>query len=99
MANSLQYFDLPQEMRDRMPSAYTKVIKLPIRHPLYGEALYDAILELVLSYHLNYGMKFPENNQVAMLTQMVRHLSLPGMSNSTQCLHFNNKNSQCHRHS
>lgn len=79
-ANSglIQYYDLPQEMQDRMPSAYTRALKLPLRSPLAGEELYNTVLDLGLSYFLNYSMIFPPMNEISALVQYARVLCLPG---------------------
>ncbi|KAF5560407.1 hypothetical protein FPHYL_6679 [Fusarium phyllophilum] len=50
------YYDLPEEMQDRLPSAYTRALKLPLRSSLKGIDMHNAVLDLALSYHHNYGM-------------------------------------------
>ncbi|KAF5718111.1 hypothetical protein FMUND_5403 [Fusarium mundagurra] len=50
------YYDLPEEMQDRLPSAYTRALKLPLRSSLRGIDMHNAVLDLALSYHHNYGM-------------------------------------------
>ncbi|KAK5998204.1 Ubiquitin [Cladobotryum mycophilum] len=76
-ANDGNYLDLPPEMRDRMPAPYVRTLKLPFRSPLQGDDLYRAATDMILSYHLNYGMIFPELNHVSMLVQTARVLALP----------------------
>ncbi|KAH7004570.1 ubiquitin family-domain-containing protein [Fusarium venenatum] len=71
------YYDLPQEMQDRLPSAYTRALKLPLRWPLKGIDLHNAVLDLALSYNYNYGMIFPAINETPTLVHFVRQLSLP----------------------
>jgi hypothetical protein len=65
-------------MQDRMPSNYTKVLKLPLRSPLGGSELYSTVMDLVISYHLNYGMTLPDMNHIPMLMQYAKLLALPG---------------------
>ncbi|KAM4064731.1 ubiquitin family protein [Hirsutella rhossiliensis] len=69
--------DLPREMRDRMPSAYVKALKSPLHSSLGGGELSKVVMGLVLSYHLNYKMGFPEISYMAMLVHYARLLSLP----------------------
>ncbi|KAF5668587.1 polymerase i core factor subunit [Fusarium heterosporum] len=71
------YYDLPQEMQDRLPSAYTRALKLPLRSSLRGIDLHSAVLDLSLSYHHNYGMIFPTINDVPTLVHFTRQLALP----------------------
>lgn len=75
-----QYHDLPREMQDRLPSVYVKVLKLPLRSSLQGGVLYRTVMDLVLSYHLNYGMVFPEISSVSLLVQYAKMLALPSTS-------------------
>ncbi|KAF4958842.1 hypothetical protein FSARC_10918 [Fusarium sarcochroum] len=71
------FYDLPQEMQDRLPSAYTRALKLPLRSSLQGIDLHNAVLDLALSYHHNYGMIFPAVNDTPALVNFVRQLTLP----------------------
>ncbi|WXC56313.1 hypothetical protein SNK03_002243 [Fusarium graminearum] len=71
------YYDLPQEMQDRLPSSYTRALKLPLRSSLKGIDLHNAVLDLALSYNYNYGMIFPAVNETPTLVHFVRQLSLP----------------------
>ncbi|RFU78395.1 eukaryotic translation initiation factor 5a [Trichoderma arundinaceum] len=71
------YHSLPQEMRDRMPAAYIKVMKLPFRSPVEGDELHRAVMDLVLSYHFNYNLVFPEINHIPELIQFAKELALP----------------------
>ncbi|KAM0266506.1 hypothetical protein ACHAPA_006936 [Fusarium lateritium] len=71
------YYDLPQEMQDRLPSAYTRALKYPLRSSLIGIDLHNAVLDLALSYHHNYGMVFPTINDTPTLVHFVRQLALP----------------------
>ncbi|SPJ71383.1 related to polymerase I core factor (CF) subunit [Fusarium torulosum] len=71
------YYDLPQEMQDRLPSAYTRALKYPLRSSLKGIDLHNAVLDLALSYHHNYGMIFPTINDTPTLVHFVRQLALP----------------------
>ncbi len=61
-----------------MPSNYIKVFKMPSRSPLKGSDLYSSVMDLVISYHLNYGMTLPDINHVPMLVQYAKLLALPG---------------------
>ena len=61
-----------------MPSEYTRVLKLPLRVPLGGN-MYDSVMDLALSYHLNYQMVFPSVNDLAFLIEYARWMSLPGL--------------------
>ncbi|WAO95084.1 Polymerase i core factor subunit [Fusarium falciforme] len=71
------YYDLQQEMQDRLPSAYTKALKLPLRSSLKGFDLHSAVMDLALSYHHNYGIIFPGINETPTLVHYVRQLALP----------------------
>ncbi|KND90305.1 RNA polymerase I-specific transcription initiation factor rrn7 [Tolypocladium ophioglossoides CBS 100239] len=71
------YHDLPREMQDRLPSAYVKAFKLPLRSSLQGGIFYRTVMDLVLSYHLNYGIVFPEMSSVSLLVQYAKLLALP----------------------
>ncbi|KAF5656069.1 hypothetical protein F25303_126 [Fusarium sp. NRRL 25303] len=73
-----QYYDLPEEMQDRLPSAYTRALKLPLRSSLRGIDMHNAVLDLALSYHRNYGMIFPAINDTPTIVHFVRQLTLPG---------------------
>ncbi|GKU02567.1 polymerase i core factor subunit [Fusarium langsethiae] len=77
IAYKRSYYDLPQEMQDRLPSAYTRALKLPLRSSLKGIDLHNAVLDLALSYNYNYGMIFPAVNETPTLVHFVRQLSLP----------------------
>ncbi|KAF4470408.1 eukaryotic translation initiation factor 5A [Fusarium albosuccineum] len=71
------YYDLPQEMQDRLPSANTRALKLPLRSSLKGTDLHGAVMDMALSYHHNYGMVFPVVNDIPALVHFVRQLALP----------------------
>ncbi|KAL9572734.1 hypothetical protein ACKAV7_003133 [Fusarium commune] len=71
------FYDLPGEMQDRLPSAYTRALKLPLRSSLRGIDLHNAVLDLALSYHHNYGMVFPAINDTPTIVHFVRQLTLP----------------------
>jgi RNA polymerase I-specific transcription initiation factor RRN7 len=74
-----QFHDLPQEMQDRMPSAYTRALKLPIRSQI-GDELYASVMDLASSYRLNYELLFPPIEEVMMLTQAAKVLAVPSKS-------------------
>lgn len=65
-------------MQDRLPSAYTRALKLPLRSSVKGIDLHNAVLDLALSYNYNYGMIFPPVNEIPTLVHFIRQLSLPG---------------------
>ncbi|KAI5466577.1 ubiquitin family-domain-containing protein [Mariannaea sp. PMI_226] len=71
------YYDLSQEMQDRLPSAYTRALKLPLRAALHGADLHEAVMDLALSYHRNYDMLFPPVNDTLAMVHYARHLALP----------------------
>ncbi|RKK82298.1 hypothetical protein BFJ69_g3224 [Fusarium oxysporum] len=71
------FYDLPEEMQDRLPSAYTRALKLPLRSSLRGIDLHNAVLDLALSYHHNYGMVFPAINDTPTIVHFARQLTLP----------------------
>ncbi|EWG47049.1 hypothetical protein FVEG_07288 [Fusarium verticillioides 7600] len=71
------YYDLPEEMQDRLPSAYTRALKLPLRSSLRGIDMHNAVLDLALSYHHNYGMIFPAISDTPTIVHFVRQLTLP----------------------
>ncbi|KAI9167239.1 eukaryotic translation initiation factor 5A [Paramyrothecium foliicola] len=70
------YHDLPREMQDRMPSAYTRALKLPLRTDV-GNDLYDATIDLALSYRMNYELIFPPAEGVVMLIYIAKRLVVP----------------------
>ncbi|PTB42778.1 hypothetical protein M441DRAFT_162493 [Trichoderma asperellum CBS 433.97] len=71
------FHSLPQEMRDRLPAAYIKLLKLPFRSPVEGDELHRVVMDLVLSYHFNYNLVFPEINHIPELMQFAKELALP----------------------
>ncbi|CAM1511139.1 Fc.00g086520.m01.CDS01 [Cosmosporella sp. VM-42] len=71
------YYDLPQEMQDRLPSAYTRALKLPLRASLKGGDLHTVVLDMALSYHRNYEMLFPAIGDTPVLVQYAKQLALP----------------------
>lgn len=73
-----QYYDLPEEMRDRLPSSYTRALKRPLRTLLDGNDLHSAILDMALSYQLNYDMVFPAMSDSLIAVQLTGQLALPG---------------------
>lgn len=70
---------LPKEMSERLPGSYQRAL-LVRNASLQGGELHEAILELVLEYHLNYDMAFPAVNMPLLLFHYVRELALPGKS-------------------
>ena len=60
-----------------MPSAYTRALKLPLRTPL-GDDLYSNVMDLALSYHLNYELLFPPVENILVSIQTARMLAVPG---------------------
>lgn len=65
-----------------MPAAYIKLLKLPFRSSsVEGDELHRVVMDLVLSYHFNYNLAFPEINHVPELIQFARDLALPSKSN------------------
>ncbi|KZL72348.1 forms a complex with the other RRN protein RRN6 and RRN11 [Colletotrichum tofieldiae] len=71
------YRRLPQEMRDRLPPWYTTPLKAARLAAFDQGELHASVLNLALSYHLNYNMVFPPLNDVLMTLQYVRELGLP----------------------
>ncbi|KAF7547795.1 hypothetical protein G7Z17_g7479 [Cylindrodendrum hubeiense] len=71
------YYDLPQEMQDRLPSAYTRALKLPLRASLQGIDLHYTVMNLALSYHHNYGILFPAISDTPTLITYTRQIALP----------------------
>lgn len=70
---------MPQEMLDRLPGPYHRA--LTVKHSSFqGGELHQAVLDLVLEYHLNYEMVFPELNTPLLLLDYMRELALPGKS-------------------
>lgn len=72
-----KFHNLPQEMQDRMPASYVYQLKSPLRKQLSGADLYRAVVDLALSYHVNYELLFPSLNYMPMLVQYARILHLP----------------------
>ncbi|KAH7133487.1 hypothetical protein EDB81DRAFT_762796 [Dactylonectria macrodidyma] len=77
MSYKRAYYDLPQEMQDRLPSAYTRALKLPLRAPLQGVNLHYTVMNMALSYYHNYGMLFPAISDTPILTTYTKLLALP----------------------
>lgn len=75
--------DLPQEMTDRLPGSYQRAL-LVKKASLQGGELHQAVLELVLEYHLNYEMVFPPVNVPLLVFHYVRELALPGELSSEE---------------
>ncbi|KXH37832.1 forms a complex with the other RRN protein RRN6 and RRN11 [Colletotrichum simmondsii] len=71
------YRQLPQEMRDRLPTWYTTPLKSTNLAAFENGELHASVMNLALSYHLNYGMIFPPLNDVLMTLQYTRELGLP----------------------
>ncbi|KAF4773467.1 forms a complex with the other RRN protein RRN6 and RRN11 [Colletotrichum scovillei] len=71
------YRQLPQEMRDRLPTWYTTPLKSTNLAAFENGELHASVMNLALSYHLNYGMIFPPLNDVLMTLQYARELGLP----------------------
>ncbi|KAF6841941.1 RNA polymerase I-specific transcription initiation factor rrn7 [Colletotrichum plurivorum] len=71
------YRQLPQEMRDRLPTWYTAVLKSARLAKFDNGELHASVLNLALSYHLNYSLIFPPVNDVLVTLQYVRELGLP----------------------
>ncbi|KAK0379224.1 RRN complex forming protein [Colletotrichum limetticola] len=77
LPNQSQYRQLPQEMRDRLPTWYTIPLKSTNLAAFENGELHASVMNLALSYHLNYGMIFPPLNDVLMTLQYARELGLP----------------------
>lgn len=68
---------IPEEMTDRLPGSYRRA--LMVKHASFrGGELHQEILELVLEYHLNFGMAFPPLNTPLLIFHYLRELALPG---------------------
>lgn len=82
-------------MRDRMPAAYIRVLKLPFRTTTKGDELHRSVMDLVLSYDFNYGLIFPEINHIPELVQFAKELALPSkqhhLSKLQEVLSSNNR--------
>lgn len=72
-----KYLELPEEMRDRMPSSFTRVLKLPLHSPLRGGQLHSAALHLAYGFHHNYQVIFPALNGTSLLVEYSKDLALP----------------------
>jgi RNA polymerase I-specific transcription initiation factor RRN7 len=59
-----------------MPSAYTRALKLPLRTSL-GEAFYSDIMDLAMSYNLNYELLFPPVENTLVTIQTAKMMILP----------------------
>lgn len=73
-------------MQDRMSTAYVRALRLPRRSSLGGEELNRTVTDMVISYHSNYGLLFPEISHMAMLVDYAKLLSLPGEPFSLRCV-------------
>ena len=71
---------VPGEMTNRLPGSYHRALKAT-RTSFEGGELHQAVLELILEYHLNYDMTFPPLNTPLLLLHYVRELALPGTFN------------------
>jgi RNA polymerase I-specific transcription initiation factor RRN7 len=72
--------EVPGEMTLRLPGSYHRA--LLVKHTSFqGGELHQAVLELILEYHLNYDMVFPPLNTPLLLLHYLRELALPGTSN------------------
>lgn len=68
---------LPKEMTERLPGSYQRA--LIVKHAtLQGGELHQAVLELVLEYHVNLDLAFPALNTTLLLFHYVRELAVPG---------------------
>lgn len=67
---------LPAEMTARLPGSYHRALKVK-NTSFRGGELHQAVLELVLDYHLNYEMVFPPLNTPLLLLHYLRELALP----------------------
>ncbi|CAN8102209.1 unnamed protein product [Discula destructiva] len=73
----LEAFDsLPKGMTDRLPGSYHRAL-LVKNASFQGGELHQAVLELVLEYHLNYEMAFPPINMPLLVFHYLRELALP----------------------
>ncbi|KAK7734956.1 hypothetical protein SLS53_007733 [Cytospora paraplurivora] len=67
---------VPGEMTIRLPGSYHRALK--VKHTSFqGGELHQAVLELILEYHLNYEMVFPPLNTTLLLLHYLRELALP----------------------
>ncbi|PSS02114.1 hypothetical protein BD289DRAFT_422602 [Coniella lustricola] len=67
---------LPHDMVSRLPGSYHRA--LTVKHTSFrGGELHQEILELVLEYHLNFGMAFPPINTPLLIFHYLRELALP----------------------
>lgn len=73
---------LPPEMTARLPGSYHTALKVK-NTSFRGGELHQAILELVLDYHLNYEIVFPPLNTPLLLLHWLRELALPGKCTAT----------------
>lgn len=67
-------------MRDRMPSAFTRVLKIPLHTPLRGNQLHSAVLHLTYGFHHNYKVEFPALNEGCLLLHYIKEMALPSKS-------------------
>lgn len=68
--------EVPGEMTLRLPGSYHRA--LTVKHTSFqGGELHQAVLELILEYHLNYDMVFPPLNTPLLLLHYLRELALP----------------------
>lgn len=69
--------EMPEELLDRLPGPYHRA--LTVRNAAFqGGELHQAALDLVLEYHLNYELVFPELNTPLLLLDYLKELALPG---------------------
>lgn len=72
---------VPEEMTSRLPGSYNRALK--VKHASFqGGELHQAVVELILEYHLNYDMVFPPLNMPLLLLHYLRELALPGTYSS-----------------
>lgn len=70
---------IPKEMTDRLPGSHQRALIVK-NTSFQGGELHQAVLELVIEYHLNYDMAFPALNTPLVLFHYLRELALPGES-------------------
>lgn len=68
---------LPKDMVARLPGAYHRALTIK-RMSFQGGELHQAVLEMMLEYHANYGIEFPALNAPLTLFHYLRELALPG---------------------
>ncbi|PHH62262.1 hypothetical protein CDD81_7322 [Ophiocordyceps australis] len=69
--------DLPQEMQSSLPLRHANVLKQLLRRQVKGEQIHRTIINQVLSFNFNYGLRFPGIMEIPCIVKYAALLALP----------------------